>query len=297
MAQHTDILPTLSELIARFLTDLHASNRASTTIRTYTTDLQHFAAFYQGAVATITSDIVCQYCTTLLHLKPASRARKQAAVASFCTWACRHDYLAANPMLKVDRVRRDPPTRHGISREQAEAILAVIPKEQERDRVLFRLMLETGLRISEALQLDVDDLDLTLDDEHLWVQGKGGNRRTILLDDPRLVKQLRSYLTHTGYQHGLLFRAQKNGDGQPLRYQSVQERWAAYCQQAEVRCTLHQLRHTHATELVNEGVSLNTIRKRLGHKHIQSTLRYADQTDRAADAEIRAWRRRKNQQS
>ena len=54
------------------------------------------------------------------------------------------------------------------------------------------------------------------------------------------------------------------------------------------------MRHTHATELVNEGVSLNMIRKRLGHKHIQSTLRYAEQTDRAADAEIRAWRRQKN---
>jgi integrase len=200
-------------------------------------------------------------------------------------------------MLKVDRVHRDPPTRQGITRDQAEAILAVIPREQERDRLLFRLMLETGLRISEALPLEVDDLDLTLDDEHLRVQGKGGNRRTILLDDPGLVKQLRSYLSHTGYQHGLLLRAQKNGDGQALRYQSVQERWAAYCQQAGVRCTLHQLRHTHASELVNAGVSLNTIRKRLGHKHIQSTLRYAEQTDSAADAEIRAWRRRKNQQS
>jgi integrase len=68
----------------------------------------------------------------------------------------------------------------------------------------------------------------------------------------------------------LLFRAQKHGDGQPLRYQRVQERWAADSQRAGVRGTLHQLRHTHATELVNEGVSLNTIRKRLGHKHIQS---------------------------
>lgn len=80
-----------------------------------------------------------------------------------------------------------------------------------------------------------------------------------------------------------------------LRYQSVQERWAGYCAKAGIECTLHQLRHTHATELVNDGVSLTTIRKRLGHKNLQTTLRYAEQSDAVADAELRAWRRRQEQ--
>ena len=65
-----------------------------------------------------------------------------------------------------------------------------------------------------------------------------------------------------------------------------------YCARAGVSCTLHQLRHTHATELVNGGVSLATIRKRLGHKNLQTTLRYAEQSDATADAELRAWRRK-----
>ena len=61
---------------------------------------------------------------------------------------------------------------------------------------------------------------------------------------------------------------------------------------AGVACTLHQLRHAHATELVNNGVSLTTSRKRLGHKNLQTTLRYAAQSDVTADEEMRAWRRR-----
>jgi len=113
-----------------------------------------------------------------------------------------------------------------------------------------------------------------------------------LLDDPRLVAQLRAYLKRTGYRHGPLFRGRKNSWGGALQYQSVQQRWQIYCEQAGVKCTLHQLRHSHATELVNAGVSLATIRKRLGHKNIQTTLRYAEQADAAADAELRAWRRR-----
>jgi len=52
-----------------------------------------------------------------------------------------------------------------------------------------------------------------------------------------------------------------------------------------------QLRHRHATALVQDGVSLATIRKRLGHKHIQTTLRYAEQSDAAAAAALRQRRR------
>lgn len=55
------------------------------------------------------------------------------------------------------------------------------------------------------------DLDLTPDDEHLFVLGKGEGRRTVLLDAPQLVAMLRRYLKTTGHRHGPLFRAQKNG--------------------------------------------------------------------------------------
>jgi integrase len=201
--------------------------------------------------------------------------------------------LDTNPMLKIERVKLDPPQPRGMERDQIERILTIIPADCPRDRLFFRLLLETGLRAGEALSLYVEDLDLTFDNEHLTVVGKGNKKRTILVDDPRLVHQLRAYLKRTGYKHGPLFRAEKNGRGGPLRYQSIQERWDHYCAKAGVDCTLHQLRHTHATELVNGGVSLPTIRKRLGHKNLQTTLRYAEQ----ADAEVRAWRRQHDQHS
>ncbi|MGZ5949272.1 MAG: tyrosine-type recombinase/integrase [Isosphaeraceae bacterium] len=202
----------------------------------------------------------------------------------------RRDRHSSNPYRPCHAPTRPRP--RALSRGQVEAILAVIPAAQWRDRLLFRLIFETGLRVSEALGLYVEDLDLTADDEHLNVLGKGGQSRTVLLDDAHLVGQLRAYLKRTGYRHGPLFRAEKNGRGGPLRYQSVQERWAGYCAQAGVCCTLHQLRHTHATELVNGGVSLATIRRRLGHKNLQTTLRYAEQSDATSDAELRAWRRK-----
>jgi len=282
---------SLDSLIADFLADLAHSNRSPHTRQAYAADLSRFSSFYTGPADRITADVLRAFFATRTHLSPATRARTQAALASFLGWAYRHDLIASLPMARVDRVRPDPPWPRGLTRERIEAIMAVIPATEKRDRLLFRLMVETGLRVGEALALSIEDLDLTQDDEHLTVVGKGNQRRTVVLDDARLVQGVRAYLKRTRYTRGPLFRAAKNGHGGPLRYQSIQEHWQRYCARAGVACTLHQLRHSHATELVNAGVSLATIRKRLGHKNLQTTLRYAEQSDGAADAEIRSWRR------
>jgi site-specific recombinase XerD len=282
-------LPALAEA---FLADLAYQNRSLHTRRAYAADLALFCSFYTGPAAGITADVLRAFFSTLGHLQPATRARKQAALASFLDWAYRTERIASTPMARVTRVQVDPPAPRGIDPAKMAAILAAIPAVQRRDHLLFHLIATTGLRVGEALSLYVEDLDLTPDDEHLRVVGKGNRRRTILLDAPALVTELRGYLKRTRYLHGPLFRAQKNGRGGPIRYQSVQVRWQRYCATAGVTCTLHQLRHTHATELVNAGVSLATIRKRLGHKNLQTTLRYAEQSDATADTEIRAWRRR-----
>ncbi|MHB8751602.1 MAG: tyrosine-type recombinase/integrase [Aggregatilineales bacterium] len=285
---------TLKRWIEFFLSDLQHGNRSVHTLRGYRGDLEQFVQFNADLATAFTANNLRAFLATFNPLRPATRAHKQAALASFFAWAVRNGLLASNPMDLVERVKLADPQPRALKREQIEQILVVIPPPQLRDRLLFRLLYETGLRVSEALALHVEDLDLTPDNEHLKVLGKGGRRRLVLLDDPALVKLLRRYLAHTHYQHGPLFRAIKNGRGGSLRYQSVQERWKRYCKIAAVNCTLHQLRHSHATELVNGGVSLATVRKRLGHKNLQTTLRYAEQSDEVADAEIRAWRRDQN---
>jgi integrase/recombinase XerD len=185
---------SLSPLVTDFLTELAQANRSPHTCRAYATDLAQFSAFYQGPVGGITAEVIRAFGATLEKLRPASRARKQAALASFLDWAHRQGLIASDPMARIERVHRDPFRPRAMSRAQVGAILAVIPAARRRDRLLFRLIFETGLRASEALGLYVEDLDLTADDEHLNVLGKGGQRRTVLLDDARLVGQLRAYL-------------------------------------------------------------------------------------------------------
>ena len=279
--------PTLPVLVADFLDDLARSNRSVHTVRAYRADLAQLAAFHRGRVAGITAEVLRSFLHTKSHLAPASRARLEASIGCFLRWCYRLEYIESDPMVRLERVRRTPGKPRGLARAHIEKIMAIIPAAQIRDRLLFRLLFETGLRISEALRLRLEELELDPDDEHLVVVGKRQRVRRILLEDPKLLRQLRAYLKATGHRYGLLFRALKNGTGDPLCYQSIQERWSAYCAEAGVPCTLHQLRHSHATELVNSGVSLAAIRKRLGHQNMQTTLLYAELSDAACDAEIR----------
>lgn len=212
-------------------------------------------------------------------------------MASFTDWAYRKGLLKHDPMGRVARLRQEPPLPRGLRPAQVAAFLRSIPADRLRDRVLFTLLATTGLRIGEALALHVEDVDLTRNDERLSVLGKGGRRRTVLLDDPELVRLLRRYLRQTGYQRGPLFRAERGQALTALRYQSVQARFSQYAATADLAASLHDLRHGHAQALVNDGISLATIRKRLGHANINTTLRYAEQAEVVADAELRGRQR------
>ncbi|AWS43654.1 tyrosine-type recombinase/integrase [Streptosporangium sp. 'caverna'] len=139
----------------------------------------------------------------------------------------------------------------------------------------------------------LDDFDLRQDDEHVRIHGKGGTVRTVLLDDRGYVALLKLYLSRAGYRFGPVFRASINRTGGPLSYDAAHHRWQGYCEAAGVDIEIHQLRHAHATELINAGVSIEAVRRRLGHASAETTQLYALLDDKVTDAEIRAARRRR----
>jgi len=219
------------------------------TVRAYRRDLADFTRFHPGPLTSVTPAVLRAYLATLAGKAPTTRARREAALSSLLAWAYRAELIDADPMTRLDRTGIPASLPRPMPAGHVDAVLQAIPRHKDRDRLLFTLLYTTGMRIGEALAIDVDDLDLTRDDEHVTVLGKGGRRRTVLLDDPGLVFLLRRYLRARDSRHGPLFRAEKNHVGGPLRYASVQELWAKYCAKAQVNATIHQLRHAHATEL------------------------------------------------
>ena len=131
---------SLQSLVATFLANLAHSNHSAHTCRAYATDLSQLCVFHQGPIQTITAEVLRAFFERHAHLRPATRARKQAVAARFLTWVEQQEWLTANQMRKIDRVKLDPPQPRGVERDQIERIFKAIPAVQLRDRLFFRFL-------------------------------------------------------------------------------------------------------------------------------------------------------------
>ncbi len=143
------------------------------------------------------------------------------------------------------------------------------------DRAPFYLLWQGGLRLGEAEELRLDDLNLA-HKQLIIRQGKGRKDRAVYLTD-KAVAALQAYLAVRGdgpTDHVFLYRHR------PVCKDFVRGRIKAAGERTGVKVTPHQLRHTYATQLLNAGCKITTIQALLGHKHINTTLTYARVHDR-----------------
>lgn len=265
---------------------------APNTRRAYRYDLMVCARLLHGLpIAEITVAHLRLLLDASLDLASATLARRKAALHSCFVWAYQQDLLPADPTARLEAIpigERDP---RPLTEKQVEAILAVIPRHDLRNRLLLTLLCETGMRVGEALSLQVQQVQLnSIDGGYLRIIGKGNKERVIpLIDASRSVALIRKLLKVVGGL-GPLFRGDthKGGRyGQALDYSTVWyhfERYVALARSAyperfaheQEPITIHRLRHTFATLKLRDGVSLPSVRKLMGHKNLQTTLRYTE---------------------
>jgi len=177
---------------------------------------------------------------------------------------------------KVVERRADP-----LSHDEAQQLLRAIPRYTiagQRDRILFHLFLDTGLRISEMLNLTV--ADCRLDIPAIIVRhGKGDKDRTVPLSD-EMAAQLRYYLTAV---RPALARPQSPSNvwlssyGRPLAHTTLRSRLRYYARLAGLegrRLYPHKLRATFATRLDQVGTNVTVIQELMGHADIKTTSHY-----------------------
>ena len=281
--------PTLRQLLDDFLDDLANAGRSRHTLVNYRCDLRRLLDATPGGLHAIDTVHLRRFFLALADKAPATRARIQSSVNAFLTWCFRHDLIAANPMQKLERVSVPEPLPRPVEQRAIRKILDAIPRANLRDRLLFTLIAETGCRVAEALGIYAEDLLLTPDDEQIVIRGKGGRSRTVMLyAAPESLKLLRRFLRTTRITSGALFRGDpaRGGSSRPIHYRTAHKAWNRYCAKARVQANIHALRHSFATRLINEGVSLGVVRKLLGHRNMQTTLRYAHVSDATVKREL-----------
>lgn len=297
----------LGELAESFLA-ANGNSFSANTLRAYRYDLNSLAkAFPEMEVSEAGVEHLRAFLGATAELAPSTLARKQAALRSCFGWAYREGLIGSDPAARLEKVRvprRDP---RPLTEEQAEALLAAIPAADRRNRLLFTLLYETGVRVGEALGVHVGHVHPNATDGgYIRVVGKGDEERIVpLIDAPRTVRLLRSHLKEVG-KVGPLFRGDPRKGGRPaeaLDYTTLLQHFERYLANARKKhptlfeseaepVTIHRLRHSYATARLREGVSLQAVRKLMGHKNLQTTLRYAETDMESIKQELAEARRR-----
>lgn len=280
--------PLLTEFCAWLGTERRAGDK---TVATYARDIRAFLAFTADHIgAAVTPD-------SLNHLQAAdfraflaqaakagdvnaTRARKLSALRGFFRFLQKRYQVDMTALLLIARPRARPPLPKALTPDNAFNVVQEIGEatdtamEQMRDSALMMLLYGAGLRIAEALALNVGDLPAA--DDGLRVTGKGHKQRLVPLL-PVVREAMAAWLKlHPNPQRDApLFTGVRGGR---LNAGIAQKNLRAFrhLNGLPAHTTPHALRHSFATHLLAGGADLRSIQELLGHANLSTTQRYTD---------------------
>ena len=266
---------------------------AAATIGAYRTDLADFAASRASATWDEGPDAVQEYLATRARrgrrddpgLAPTSLRRRAAALKGFYRFAFGEGFIGIDVAAHLDLPRMPRLLPETLSRDETERLLAGPPQDAILDRALLELLYAAGLRVSEALRLDLEDV--SIDGAFVRVIGKGDRERLVPVGEVAL-DALRAW--HHGPRATLLaahhvapIRGGPLFLGSTGRRLARQQAWAIVKRAAasaglSARVSPHTLRHSFATHLLEGGADLRIVQELLGHASISTTQLYTHVT-------------------
>ncbi len=217
----------------------------------------------------------------------ATRARQLAAVRSFLRWLAKRHGGNAAALAGIRGPRRKPPVPKALTPSQALEVASktgetvhdpdhslAAAMQQARDTALFTLLYGCGLRIAEALALDLRDAPLPGGSAALRVLGKGNKERLVPVL-PAVRQAMAAYLPHRAgaAADAPLFIGARGGRLDPAVAQKAMRDYRRLAGLPE-HATPHALRHSFATHLLGGGADLRAIQELLGHASLSTTQRY-----------------------
>lgn len=279
----------LTDYLDYFLQSLVLKGYSDLTVDSYAGDINQLIDYFesQGEAAVEAGMLTRQRMrgwlgTALAGQKPASRARKISAIRTFIHFLVRQGLLEKSPFENLQQPKIPKQVRATYSVDQVNILLAVPGNADAlkiRDLTAFELMYSSGLRVSELVHVNIEDIDFI--EGWIRVMGKGKKAREIPVTTTaidlmgRYLAQSRPELVDSaGTQdvHALLLNAR----GGRITARSI--RRLLHAQELEKGLSddvsPHGLRHAFATHLLEAGADMRAIQEMLGHSKLSTTARY-----------------------
>lgn len=258
----------MTTLRQRMTEDLRIRRYSPRTIDTYVRCVAHFARYFGQSPAQLGAEHIRRY---QLHLV----GEKKASWSAFNQAVCALRFLYRTTLqskIDVEQIPHSRPERRLpviLSRREIGIFFGAI--SNVKHRTVLMTMYGSGLRLSEALHLEVGDLD----SERMRIrvrQGKGRKDRYTILS-PSLLEHLREYW-RLSQPRVILFPGSVSG--RPMHPTSIQKASIMARREARIgkQVTTHTMRHCFATHLLEQGTDLRTIQVLLGHSDLNTTSVY-----------------------
>ncbi len=212
-------------------------------------------------------------------------ARKLATLRSFYKFLVKRHHLASNPVSTIKTPKQEKKLPKFLDYAQIQKLLNTPPADSwlgARDRAMMETMYSTGLRVSELVSLNLDDVDFL--SEVIHIRGKGKKERICPVGS-RALQSVQHYLefrnrrmeSDPNFDGKVLFA---NKHGQRLSTRSVRRKMDKYLMEAGLDPAIspHTLRHSFATHMLNNGADLRSVQELLGHQSLSTTQIYTHVT-------------------
>lgn len=273
--------------VRRFLLFMRAERNASAnTICAYQQDMKEFLRFLKDSSPDFSNFrklrlLVREYWVLLSKKEgcTATVVRKLAVLRSFFKFLVRENAVESNPFDYLPAPKREKILPNFLSEKEISSFLTTIERSQRplaiRDRALVELLYSSGLRIQEAMDLNVGDVDLW--NGMVKVFGKGGRERLVPMGESA-VACIEKYLKQREKKAAVFPKSAVflNARGSRITARGVRKILNGWLRQTTIqkRVNPHVFRHTFATHLLNRGCDLRMVQEMLGHKSLSSTQLY-----------------------
>ncbi len=270
----------MTQLRQRMIEDLQLRGFAPKTQEAYLRAVRQLTAHFKKSPEDITEEDLRQY---FLYLKNVRQASRSTCTQALCGIKFLFQHTMGRDWKTFDLVRPPKEKKLPVVLSQEEVGRVLICLNSFRHHVCLSTIYSCGLRLREGVQLQIADLDSDRMLIHVH-KGKGGKDRYVPLPDRTLALLRQYWQTH---RHPLWLYPARPPQGMPLSKagkhispSSVQKALRAACLASGVQkhVTVHTLRHSYATHLLEAGVNLRLIQSYLGHASLKSTSIYTHLT-------------------
>lgn len=275
----------MKKALISFLDYLQYEKDASLhTLESYQRDLVQFAVYLKNRNQSYDSadNVVIRGFLAVLYqkgLKKSTIARKLAAIRSFYQFCLQKNWVEENPAKVVSTPKQDKNVPSFLSEEEMTAFLDIPPGKnplQIRDRAMLELLYATGIRVSELVGMNLDDIHTG--ERLIRVRGKGKKERLVPFGK-KAGENLKEYINVRCRIHGGKIEQDAlflNHRGQRISARSIQRKVNKYLQKTAVKRKIspHSLRHSFASHLLSRGADLRVIQELLGHESLSTTQKY-----------------------